>query len=258
MSVNSEQPVDLSKLERRIALLLNQAEGTNHPEEAKTYREAAEKLMLRYGVDAARARRTLANETRPEQIVRETVTFTGIYAQAHVQVASYVCIGLGSLRCVQSNLDGRGRSIMLYVIGYESQVNHALTLLASVRVQAEVEQAAWWREEPSRPYLVTAMEKFKARRQFLVSFGSAVYDRLSKARLDAERDASADHESTTLALRDTKQEVDDATDRFFPHLSSRANRMHGSFIGGAAGRSAGLTADLGGTKLSGDRGRLGR
>lgn len=254
--------MSLTDVERRIAKLLAQAEGTTHDAEARTYSEAAEKLMLKWGIDEAIARAKHGDQpAKPESIVKVGLELRGTYAQSETGVAGYVVAGLGNLQGVVSDYDGRKRHVMYWIVGYESEVHHAVTLIKSLLVQVKLEQARWWRamDQFERDVMLgTAMKKFKAKRQFHYSFGAAVYDRLDQQRRALIQD-TGDTTGTELALQDRGLIVERELARFFPHLGHGGRSLKGSYAGGAAGREAGARADLGGDrKLNGGPRQLGR
>lgn len=234
----------------KIAALLAKAESTT-PEEAEALTAKAEELMIKYGIDQAMIDARRIAGAKPEEIVTEKIHFTGIFAQAFVMMGHSAATGLGTIRTLQSKnnvqyIDGkRVKSEVLYLIGFESDVAQAKLLIASLQMQAIVALNTWWGSNWQHATL-TGMEKFKARRQFIISFGYGVHDRLTEMYARVTKEANDAAPGTDLVLVDRKKAVDIYTQDKYHPVASRGRGLDGGITGGAAGRAAGRNANVGG------------
>jgi hypothetical protein len=190
-----------------------------------------------------------SGEGKAEAIIEKVVEFKGSYAKAHLVIGHRV--GQATrCRTVQSS---RRSTEILYLMGYESDVARAETLIASLMIQA---QRGVNRFAPSIPPYYSAFEKFRERRSFLVGFGEeigarmAAAERVAKREFVAERVAAGEDEgalktSMSLALRSRQDNVNDWVDTRFGRLRSSRSRMGVTNSGYGQGRDAGSRADLG-------------
>lgn len=239
----SEKKIDL------IAQLLAKAESTT-PEEAEALTEHAERLMVKYmidqaTVDARRAKSGKASET----IVEERLDFTGTYRGEMLNMVSNVVHGLGGLRALQYT-GGKGKVFSIWVIGFESDVAQALTLIASLQVQSAVAVRAWWKANKDGYVLSNSYDQEKARRSFVHGFGSGVGTRLRTSRATVVQEASAGTE-LVLVSRDAK--VQDYLNGKATR-KSRARTATGRDGAASQGYDAGKNANTGGSAVGQGRG----
>lgn len=247
----------------KVAKLLNKAERASTQEEADAFFAKATELMQKYALSEmmVQARRSGAQQ---EPIIEKTVKFTGSYAKAHLLLGHYV--GQASkCRTVQSS--GSKSTEILYLVGFESDVSRAETLIASLLIQA---QRGVQRFGRTIPEYYTPFEKFRERRSYLVGFAEAVSDRMVKSeraatkeyvseRVAAGEDEQALNTSMSLAIRSRRDEVNDWMDNRFGRLRSARSRMSVGYGGAAAGRADGAKADTGGPRMGpGGARQLGR
>lgn len=238
----------LAKIERRIALLLRKAEGTDNPHEAATFTGAAQAMMLRWGIEEARLRQQHPDTPAREAIEQRYLDIHSRYAKADIHLAHCVVRGLGSLKAVTIPHRRSQTRAWVSVVGYASEVQHAIMLTQSLRIQVLRDVNLWWRDFPERDYL-THHERFMARRQFMFAFATTVEERLAELRREAV-DKTGDTTGTELALRDRSTEVAGKFAELYPKLRD-GNSLRGSVYGSAEGSAAGARADLGGARLGG-------
>lgn len=190
-----------------IAQLLAKAESTT-PEEAEALTEHAERLMIKYGIEQARIdeRRAKLGQAS-EKIIEARRLFTGTYARDLRDIGIAVAFGLGTLRPLQANLPGVG--VILFLVGFESDVRQAETLISSLEVQGMVALRAWWRN--NRVYYdgLSESDKRRARGGFLRGFGSGARRRIEANRQTIIEEAGT---GTDLVLASRKARVDAVLD----------------------------------------------
>jgi hypothetical protein len=229
-----------------IAQLLAKAESTS-PAEAEALTEHAERLMIKYGIEQAviDARRAKLGQTH-EQIVTKSITFKGTYQLDYRDLAHYVTGSLGQLKGYQS----RGYSTTIYrVVGFESDVEQALVLIASLEVQASVALAAWWRTVAKRDfYWYSDSEKRRERSSFIRGFANGAAARIRETRNQEVKAAST---GTDLVLVDRMRAVEERYDSL--GLSQGRARYSASHNGFSDGSAAGLKANTGGRAVTNTR-----
>lgn len=269
----------MSNYAEKIALLLRKAEakGTT-PEEAEAYSQKAERLMIKWGISEAVARKAAGEDVPREKVIEIRRTCVGTYHAGEFKIGENIAYGLGNLRVLQSK--GRGQRSTIYIIGHESDVHRWEILFTSLSLQAHSACAKWvrderkagrwsdsWWAEQLTPYgsygpdfkATTETfptvgqihhEKFKARRQFLISFAHAVRYRLESM----HRETVAETTGAELALRDRSTLVDDWMNEKYPSLGkSRGRGIGWNYHGADAGQRAGRNASLGENNLPGAR-----
>jgi Protein of unknown function (DUF2786) len=236
---------DVEKMKDKIAKLLAKAEGTDNPHEAETFSNAATKMMLRLGIEEAEVRAAMTGAKPVEKVITKTTAeFPALFIKARLGIAAEVANSLGNMRCYI--MGGK----KLAIVGFESDVDRAMMLIASILIQADHAQATWWRTYPKAG--MKQSEAFRARRQFLFSFRSAVGIRIREFYQEAVAEAAP---GTALVLRDKQAAVDEE----FSKLALRAGRrLKGSWAGAEEGRAAGSRANVGGRGLGGGRKALDR
>lgn len=245
-----------------IGKLLNKAERAGTDEEAEAFFAKATQLMEKYALDEAliQARRTGA--TKAEEVVEKHIKFTGSYSAAQSRLGHAVGQAV-RCRTIQSQYKS---TVTVYLIGYESDVARAETLISSLMIQA---QRGLNRFAPKIPPYLSAFEKFRERRDFWSHFAAKVGDRMHVAeqagakeyvteRVAAGEDEGALLNSMSVALRDRRDTVNDWVDRKYGRLRYASNRTSSGFgHGAAAGREAGSRADVGQTRVQGGSKQIG-
>ena len=225
----SEKKLDL------IAQLLAKAERTT-PEEAEALMEHAARLMQKYAIDQARVdeRRRLRGKTS-ESIVERSIIWTGTYNVALGDMAASVIYALGSMRVLESRRQGR---CVTFVVGYESDVRQALSLLRSLEVQAMVAMRAWWHEHAHEYRFGSDWDRRKARDHFIRGFGHGAHHRISANRLQVVEEAG---NGTDLVLVSRRQRVDEHVEGMgLGKARETSTRLdaRAQYAGNVAGRSA--------------------
>jgi hypothetical protein len=237
--------------EERIAKLLQKAETTT-PEEAELLTAKAVELMQKYGVTQAmlNARRT----GDKERIELLQIPLKGIYAMAYESMLTSIARAYGNVQTFYTQW--KQSDVTLTITGFESDVAQLKVLLTSLQLQVVVATDSWWKSADNEYTRTSAkpMEKFKARRQFIKSFGFGAAERIRKARHHVVAEAEKSTPGTELVLRNRAQAVDEFVTAKFPGLKTVKRREKpGSFGAGQAGYKAGQNANTGDKQVSNQR-----
>lgn len=223
----------------RIKKLLAKAESTT-PEEAEALTAQAERLLAKYQID--RALLNARSTTVKERIELVTIPLEGIYAKAYMNMMYSIVMAYGETRAFYTQW---GKSnVTLTIVGFESTVSQLKILLASLQLQAVVALGEWWKTVDAAGY--TAMDKFKARRTFIQSFGNGAATRIKKTRASAVKEAESSNPGAELVLVDRKTAVDNFMKEKFSDLkSSKSREKSGGYNASTAGYRAGQQANTG-------------
>lgn len=252
-----------NKYAAKIAALLRKAESTTHEEEAEALREKAYALMAKWGVDDAMAAAAAEQAGGPrEKIEKRTVRFTDQFAVAWSRLWNGTALGMGGLKVVQEQLrNSRGRlngQIDLHVVGHESDLDRFLSLVTSLRLQAQREEARWWalhrydfhETEDGGARMLTPSEGFRQRREFLFGFAAGVRKKLEAQRVQATRETTG----SALVLVDRQALVLAEAPKLVGAFAPQTDWLsHGTAGAKRAGVQAGLQSDLGDKRLGGKR-----
>lgn len=236
-----------NKMKTKIELLLAKAEGTDNEHERDAYTAKAQRLMLEWGI--AEADLEARGEVKAEQVVEVRHTYTGQFATAMPYMVDSVARGMGALKIIKA---GAGSTVTVYVIGHQTDVDNFWMLMNSLEVQALAGMATWWKNAPQRAYL-GRQEGWKARRQFLLSFGQTVGQRLRAQRTEVQAEATP---GAALVLVSKEERVVAKVEEMYPRLRNGRSIQSGSAAGGEAGREAGRRANIGEKALGGTKGAL--
>ena len=253
------------KYEAKIAALLRKAETTT-PEEAEALTQRAAEMMIKYGIEQAAIDARRIGQDAREEIVQRNIFFDGVYAGGMVVMGHLVAQALGLETLRSANVHQKDQSTgktrkgeMLWLIGFKSDVEQAMTLIASLQLQCVVALDAWWKGEMSDPYNKTAsaMNKFKMRRAFIMSFGSGAGHRIKQMRVRVEEEADNTTPGTALVLVDRRKQVRNYVDEHFGNRR-QSRGLSSDARGSGAGYAAGRNANVGGSALNGGRKAVGR
>lgn len=237
--------------EKINALLTKAADPAATPAEAESYTAKAEHLMVKWGIsDALLDAKRKGQRKAAEKIIEKRVRLHGSFVRAEVSLGFAAGLGLGNVRVLKSN-GARGEGTMVqyvWFIGYESDVNRAVTLFESLQLQVISARQHWWRTFDEKAHM-TNNEQYLAKRQFIISFASTVQARLTAQRSALVEEASKD-KSTALVLVDRNEKVDEYLESNYKVGKGRGING-GSYAASTAGRAAGAKANLGGTQVGG-------
>lgn len=239
--------------EERIALLLKKAETTT-PGEAELLTAKAVELMQKYGIDQAMLNaRTTGDKERIEML---KIPLRGIYAMGYMSMMSAIARAYGNGAVKTYYTQWKQSDITLTITGFESDVAQLKILLASLQLQVVVATDTWWKSDENAPAreLSTPMEKFKARRTFIKSFGNGAAERISRARRTLVKEAETTTPGTEVVLRDRAKAVEEFLAAKVPNLkTTRSREKSGGFSASSAGYRAGQNANTGDRQVSAGR-----
>jgi hypothetical protein len=221
----------------KIAALLAKAERTDNPHEAEAFSAAAERLMLKWGVDEAMASAAgVAAGRVGAKMVRTDVTTDGVYRVAWQQLLAHMAAGMGGIQVIRI---GGSTGNLCAIVGAEGDVARFVQLYTSLRVQAAGAMEQWWKPQRGTG---NGSGQLK-RRQFILSFGTAVGERLRQERTEIVAETTG----AELVLVDR----DKAAALAVRDLVGRTRNARTSLKGGGAdartaGWSAGQRANIGG------------
>lgn len=228
----SEDKLDL------ITKLLAKAESTT-PEEAEALTEHAERLMVKYGIEQARLdeRRAQAGGVR-EEIVQERMLFAGAYARDIRELGAGIAVALDS---IQPMYGANTAGVVLYLVGFASDVKQARILTASLEVQAMIAMRDWWKRERELYWRLPEREKRRARSGFIRGFGIGASERIKESRMAIIEESAV---GTELVLASRRDKVDDFVDSIATGKARQRQGVNASAF--MQGRQSGREASTGG------------
>lgn len=208
----------MDKIRKRIQLLLNKAANTPYPEEAKTFQEHAERLMVRHSIDSLDG---VGDE--PEFFTRNFQS-VGVYRVVRHQGLIALMQSFPHLTGYQQN---RPKVKNLVVVGTLAELDKFQHLAESLEQQCTHALKAWW---PSYRPLDPTERPVTVRRSFTLGF----YLRCA-ARFRELYEEEA--ESGALVLVNTR-----ANQWMTANLDLRPSRKSGMRTGDRSGLAAGMAA----------------
>lgn len=228
----------------RVRKLLAKAEAEGvTPAEAQALTAKAAELMAKYGID-----RALLAADRPE---------TDAPADRIIKIdnpwgreKAHLLAGLASaLRC-QCVLLAAGQGSKVHIFGYASDIDRTDVLYTSVLLQM-------WHGLAGAKVPDWSRSPRAWRRSWLLGYATAVISRVRAAEHSAVAAATAPatpgSDRTALVLADRSLVIRRQAERAYP--TTRKLRVTYSGSGYGDGYAQGQRADIGGTRLSGSRGR---
>lgn len=241
----------------KIAKLLAKAEGASTEAEATAFFEAAERLMLKWGIDSLMLQQHNGTAAK-EDIEKRAFVWTG--SSVHTTWMNDVMLmsaiaGHNNMHMLMS----KERRTM-YLVGFASDIDRAVQAFTTLVVQMNRFAAAEWKTVPGdEKAWMGQYDKRVWQRSFRDGFVDRIAARLREVRRDVHQEAAEQHGSgMELVLRDRKAQVDE----FYDNLSKGTSRARGgrtNYGARSAGSAAASRADMGQTGVGrGPRAALGR
>ncbi|MDT0203659.1 DUF2786 domain-containing protein [Nocardioides sp. AE5] len=244
--VGADAPI-LAKIRKLLAKAEDQAATR---QEAETYTAKAAQLIADYGIDAA----LLAAAVPGADVVGDRiVVLERPFGKDKAELLADVATRLRCRAVLRTERTSEGKVYAVHLFGHESDLVRTDLLFTSLLLQATGLLA--------RTPVPPGEHKAAFRRSWLAGFRVAIVRRLAATEADATRSADAGSapgaRSATLVLADRSRAVTEAMHDAYPRLgTARQRSLSGSGMPG--GYAAGQRADLGETRLSGQRRALGR
>jgi len=239
--------VDLTNVEDRVRRLLVRADdlrARGEDGEADSTLANAERIALKYGLDAARLAATQPVEER-EPIEVQRVQLGGIY---RVALRTYLGQFATTYGTTSQTLIARGRTTdELLLVGPRGEVRFLKMLVTALHTHAMASMHDWWNDFEDRASL-PGMSGYKARRQYLVGFVRGAERRVREARRAYEADGS-----NAVALRSRRADVDAHVRANFSVRTSNTRLKPGVRAADTAGYEDGRRADVAGTSDTANR-----
>ncbi len=215
---------------QKIHALLAKAASTTHEAERTAFTEAAERLMVKWGIDEAMLDATKPHETGRPAIVGRRYQVEGTSAVLLAEMASVVAAGVAPVRTLFAKVQG-----YWWAVGYTDDLARVELYVPHVVTQARI---AW------KTYLRTVSLDPSALRRARVTF-LMEYGRTVKGRFDElfQREV-ANVEGAALVLARREGDVDAELAVLHPKVRVVAARRTLDFDAAQAGRRAGLEASL--------------
>lgn len=227
--------LNMNKHAERIAALLRKAESTNSPEEAATFAEAAERLMLKYSVDQA-----MLDAAGGEKLADiHTWRFELHHTSAHARRLQVFLIGplvraIGTCRIFVSGPK------VVFLVGRPDDIEANRILIESLMAQCLGQMRAWSATDWRFAGLDRA-EKRNAQGQFIASFGMTVAARVERL----YQETVAETTGSELALANRLADVDAFVAANMKTGQAKQTRLKGSAMGRQEGTLAGQRANIG-------------
>lgn len=235
----------LNAMREKIAKLLAKAEGTSNDHEAQAFSEAAERLMVQYGI--ARAELESVGTVKSEKIIESRIDYDSGSPGYNKTFEDMACsVARALVPSLTTLVGGRGGSRSVWLVGHESDVRMAEELVRSIELQARVAVKTYGRTSGAYKSIPTS-EKFYARVEFLTGYGVRVASRLSDLREDESTTVSTGAE---LVFVGKKQAVDSYLNETYTDMKpAKAKTVRSGVTGFTDGWVEGQNARLGGSSL---------
>ena len=233
-----------------IASMLAKAEGTDSEAEAETFRAKAYELMTKHSID---------------QAVIEAKH--GIYKDAMLRMSHNIVCALPTVKSyVEKNVNVNWEDLtkpkvkghIYTIVGFESDVKQAELLLVSLQLQAASALTTWWKTDTHAMVIQetgTPMEKFKARREFVMAFGRGAATRLTQRFNAVVKERGV---GTEVMLQDRGSQIEAWLKENMDLTTSKGRGLAaGDARAAASGYVAGTEANTGETKIGPDRTAIG-
>ena len=218
----------------KVRALLAKAESTTFEEEAAALTAKAQELIARHAIDDAFAQKSGAQQRENPSVRR--IWVEDPYTVAKGQLLAAVG-ATNRVRVIWDDAYG-----YMNVVGFVSDLDVVELLFTSLLVQASHALLAKGKIIDERGRSRTR----SFRQSFYLAFASRIYERLSVANSDVVSRASGELGCEVLpVLASRQEEVDAATERFFPSLRPLVGPRATNAEGWTAGRVAAELAALG-------------
>jgi phosphopantetheinyl transferase (holo-ACP synthase) len=238
----------MEKQLEKIEKLLRKAERASTEAEAEAFYAKAQELMTKWAIDEAMLRTTeegLAEDVTTDSIV---IKRSG-YFKSNVAVVQ-ACAAPNNVKVLLRSPKSWGKEAGVVLVGFPSDIANVKLLFASMMIQ--IGRAS--RNAPAGP---DAYEAGIYRISFRFGFAERLRQRLEDARVHVVEEVSkTTGTSVALALVDRSKAVQNFYDSMTTTKARRSTTRRWNEEGARAGRAAADRADVGATRIAGNRGAL--
>lgn len=268
---DTTEPVDTTgqDIPDKINKLLTKAESVAGTPEADALIAKATQLMIKHEIDEAMLAAS-RGKNAPDEIVEVTLEYTGIFKDSTMTIGFACAKANGCKAFYRKQEYVTPKRIDLIVIGYQSDCRNVTTLNTSLSLQCASALNDWWKAQ-STAYNWNKGVAYKAKREFIMGFASAVGTKMMLARKAAEQEAakteaerthttkSVAEQSVALVLRSRRDSVNDWYDEKYSKSVRKVTRRYssGGLSARTAGESAGMRASTGGTAVKSNQRAIG-
>lgn len=189
-----------TSIEEKITLLLRKAESTDSEHERDALSAAAEKLMIKFGIEMAQLDMNPKHKDS-DPIETTKIVVRGIYARQLGEIIEKSAHGLGA-RAFSNDMRKWNGTIVITILDYKSTIGYTRKLAESLTRQGERAMRFWWKTARS---WTPQNEGYIARRSFLAGFGSGAYNRI----LDEREEALATNQGAGELVHARESKLDD-------------------------------------------------
>jgi hypothetical protein len=228
----------------RAQMLLAKAERSEHDEERDAFNEAAEKLMIRLGIDRALIDAQATDKTTAEKVITHKWYFDkgDPLMEANFLMTIAQAYGMQSVQWT-----GRRSSKTVEVFGHESDLANLITIYTSLRQQADTGRVRWERVNDSvydakldKDYPVLR----RLRRGYMLGFSQGAATRIGASVRKVTEEATSNIPGTALVLADRQAVVQSVLRETYPKLG-KARSFTADGRGSHAGYRDGQQASTG-------------
>lgn len=242
-SSDSKPGVSDEALLQRVRKLFEKANATTNPHEADAFARKAAELAAQHRIDPARLAAAGEHDTIS---MREVLLGRGAYVRGRLALLTTI----GDHHDVRVVFKTMPAGMVAYLAGFRSDLDVVELLYHSLHQQAATQMAGVSRG--------TGASTQRFRRSFLMGFANRIGTVLDDGQRDALRYRTASvTESTSLALRERGERVDDFLQKSFGRIRSARPASAAQAGGWQAGAEAADRVDVGRERIA-TRPALGR
>lgn len=225
----------------RIEALLAKAESSGYGPESDAYLSKAQELMVKHSIDSAMLR-SLEDKAKSSEVCTVEIRTAAANSMSGPRLLSLLTAIARHNFCRAFR---RGSTGLCVIVGFPEDIERVRTLYALISMQMQTEGTRQMRRQPS------GHGGHKFRMGFYDGYTTAISTRLADAAANANSAAEAEYgEAGVLVLRDKQAHVDQH--QSLQNLRSQKT-SGGSWQGMSAGIAAGQRADIGSTRVGGQR-----
>ena len=237
----------MSSHEEVIQALLRKAAGTDNENEAAAFYAKAEALMVKWSIDDATVRASMAHTDRANAGDPVVVRFpySAGPSEGYLQLIAGIA-KVNGCRTVKMESSTTGMA-EVSLVGFQTDIDHVIMLYVSLMTQELPLAQSAYSDLGDRSYGGRRIRWQTFHVSHLQGFASRIVERLTATREEVIRANDA-----TSLMYDREAQVREALHGFFPHLGTHHTTTR-SFAGYNAGRTNGDRVDVGNVRVASQR-----